>query len=411
MRISTLALGLVLVAAGFAWGAPGYYVTELVGLTYGGGPNAWAGTLLSNGTVVGGTEGAPPAYSLCTWSSSGASTNVYTVSNPVEFAWGDNAGQIVADQQGTVYVWNGTTYAKTDNSNLTETSPAGVSSGGLVFGYNNAATVSWAYDLNTSRYYTVATSSSGDTWPTGANAAGYVVGSTNGLGYVWQESNQSYSTISGASALNGISENSQYLAGETTGGQAALYSPSGTLLGSYWSGEATFVNDNGLVVGDTTTIDGGGGNSNPRAMAYINGQTVDLTTAYAPAGVTFVACDGLNDVGQILVSNSYSVAVGVEIWLLTPALPGDANLDGKVDVNDLTIVLTNFGQTGMSWETGDFTGDGKVDVNDLTIVLAHFGQSSGSIAAGPAAVPEPGMLAIVATALVGLLVYAARRRH
>ena len=35
--------------------------------------------------------------------------------------------------------------------------------------------------------------------------------------------------------------------------------------------------------------------------------------------------------------------------LLTPALPGDANLDGRVDVNDLTIVLANFGKTtGMS---------------------------------------------------------------
>ena len=27
-------------------------------------------------------------------------------------------------------------------------------------------------------------------------------------------------------------------------------------------------------------------------------------------------------------------------------LPGDANLDGKVDINDLTIVLANYGQTG-----------------------------------------------------------------
>ena len=139
--------------------------------------------------------------------------------------------------------------------------------------------------------------------------------------------------------LNGVSENGQYIAAVTTGGQAALYSTSGTLLGSYWNGQATFVNDSGLVVGDTTTIDGGGGNSNPRAMAYLDGNTVDLSTAYAPAGVTFRACDGVNDAGQILVSNSYSVATGVEMWLLTPALPGDANLDGKVDINDLTIVL------------------------------------------------------------------------
>ena len=69
-------------------------------------------------------------------------------------------------------------------------------------------------------------------------------------------------------------------------------------------------------------------------------------------------------------------------------LPGDANLDGKVDVNDLTIVLSNFGKTaGMSWTTGDFNGDGRVDVNDLTILLTDFGQTLGSSAATMVAVP------------------------
>ena len=41
----------------------------------------------------------------------------------------------------------------------------------------------------------------------------------------------------------------------TTGGKAALYSLSGSQMGTYWTGEATFVNDNGLVVGDTTSND------------------------------------------------------------------------------------------------------------------------------------------------------------
>ena len=72
--------------------------------------------------------------------------------------------------------------------------------------------------------------------------------------------------------------------------------------------------------------------------------------------------------------------------VLEPTIPGDANLDGKVNVNDLTIVLSNFGQTtNMNWSTGDFNGDGRVDVNDLTIVLAHFGQSVGSGGVAPGA--------------------------
>ena len=74
-----------------------------------------------------------------------------------------------------------------------------------------------------------------------------------------------------------------------------------------------------------------------------------------------------------------------------------------MDINDLTIVLANFGQTGMTWSQGDFTGDGTVDVNDLTIVLSNFGY--GVNAAAPSAVPEPSALALLALALLVPLVY------
>ena len=70
---------------------------------------------------------------------------------------------------------------------------------------------------------------------------------------------------------------------------------------------------------------------------------------------------------------------------LTPVLPGDANEDGRVDINDLTIVLSHFGQTGAAWNQGESTGSGTVDINDLTIVLSHFGQSLGATAGGMAA--------------------------
>ena len=101
--------------------------------------------------------------------------------------------------------------------------------------------------------------------------------------------------------------------------------------------------------------------------------------------------------------------------VLQQRLPGDANFDGQVDINDLTIVLSNFGKTaGASWTTGDFVGDGRVDINDLTIVLSHFGQSLGSSVAGNvSAVPEPSVLLLTAIGLVGLVglpAYAWRKR-
>ena len=59
---------------------------------------------------------------------------------------------------------------------------------------------------------------------------------------------------------------------------------------------------------------------------------------------------------------------------------------------------------------GDFNNDGKVDINDLTIVLADYGQSSGSSALGLSAVPEPAALALLAGGFLALLVCGARRK-
>ena len=95
----------------------------------------------------------------------------------------------------------------------------------------------------------------------------------------------------------------------------------------------------------------------------------------------------------------------------TAVLPGDAIGDGSVDINDLTIVLTNFGKTGMTWSQGEFTGDGTVDINDLTIVLANFGQTAGCPRPGIRAVPEPATIAILLAGAACLLAFAWRRRR
>ena len=77
-----------------------------------------------------------------------------------------------------------------------------------------------------------------------------------------------------------------------------------------------------------------------------------------------------------------------------------------MDINDLTIVLSNFGQTGMTWSQGEFTGDGTVDINDLTIVLSNFGATSGTRIN---AVPEPTALVLFAIGVISLLACIWRR--
>jgi len=51
--------------------------------------------------------------------------------------------------------------------------------------------------------------------------------------------------------------------------------------------------------------------------------------------------------------------------------PADVNGDGTINLDDLNIVLMNFGQTT---STGDTNGDGVVDLDDLNAVLTAFGQ-------------------------------------
>ena len=153
-------------------------------------------------------------------------------------------------------------------------------------------------------------------------------------------------------------------------------------------------------MGDAT-IDG-----TDQAFVYSGGSLYSLTSLLAsslPAGDTLTKAVSINDNGVIAAQGDVPNGKGgyyYHTYLLT--LPGDANFDGRVDINDLTIVLSNFGKTaGASWTTGDFVGDGRVDINDLTIVLSHFGQSLGTSVAAMATVPEPSTMAIAATAHAG----------
>ena len=69
----------------------------------------------------------------------------------------------------------------------------------------------------------------------------------------------------------------------------------------------------------------------------------------------------------------------VLLWELAPAppqLPEDVNADGIVNIVDLTLVASNFGETGAN--AADVNSDGVVNIVDLTLVAAAFGNTASA---------------------------------
>ena len=155
---------------------------------------------------------------------------------------------------------------------------------------------------------------------------------------------------------------------------------------------------------------------------------LDLVAAYAAK----YAAAGLPITSSVAASNPGAFAIGYSDNTPTNQLkimvtvPGDANLDGQTDFNDLTIVAQFFGQTvttnpTLGWSNGDENYDGQVDFNDLTLVAQYFGDSltKAEAAALPASfvaqynlalaeihassVPEPTAATLLIAASVGML--------
>jgi hypothetical protein len=52
---------------------------------------------------------------------------------------------------------------------------------------------------------------------------------------------------------------------------------------------------------------------------------------------------------------------------------GDANFDGRVDLDDFMLLKQNMGVGESSWAQGDFNGDGVSDLDDFIVLKTHFG--------------------------------------
>ena len=126
----------------------------------------------------------------------------------------------------------------------------------------------------------------------------------------------------------------------------------------------------------------------------------DLPTTGMPGGIT-----GYVDMVQVDPNELLMIAGiegGVHVWPIRVDLAGDVDGDGFIGGDDLTIILTNWGQSVTGREQGDLNGDGFIGGDDYTEVLTYWGTGVG-LGAVLASVPEPTVLLLLSLAVVTIL--------
>ena len=125
--------------------------------------------------------------------------------------------------------------------------------------------------------------------------------------------------------------------------------------------------------------------------ATYNGATMTPIDGINPdGGFTSHAGDGLF---QTLSYDNDSVTLDQYY-----AIPGDANGDGNVDVQDFNVWNSNKFIMGTDWLSGDFNGDGNTDILDFNLWNANKFTSAST-----PAVPEPSSVALLLIGMLGLL--------
>jgi hypothetical protein len=114
-------------------------------------------------------------------------------------------------------------------------------------------------------------------------------------------------------------------------------------------------------------------------LAAANAPSCEHTAGNLKPGLHSLSARATDDRGATAVYQPVSVIV---------ALPGDANLDGHVNIGDFGVLRLNYGETDATWLQGDFNSDGQVNLADFGVLRAYYGEEVDTGGDGDAATAD-----------------------
>jgi hypothetical protein len=211
----------------------------------------------------------------------------------------------------------------------------------------------------------------------------------------------------------------------TSGGVKNVVTSTLTIAGGTTPTGTLDVTDNGVVVDYPTAgpspandiraqiISGRGA---PGLIGTWDGKGITSSSAAATPDQTSVGYAVNGDMPLGAVATFRGETVDASSVLIRHTRIGDANLDGVVNDDDVTIVGAVYapGVANASWANGDFDYNGFVDDDDVTLLGALYNPSLPPLPApqggGVAAVPEPATWLMLTLGGLGAGLFGWRRR-
>jgi autotransporter-associated beta strand protein len=215
------------------------------------------------------------------------------------------------------------------------------------------------------------------------------------------------STANGVSKVGPLSVAAKL---DLTDNKLITSSAAGTWNGTAYTGVAGLV-DSARGSSGNAMWDGPTGITTSDTRAINNGDLVSIGVAQVSDVRTVANTETTTFAGQTVLGSDTLV---MATW------GGDANLDGKINIDDYGRIDGNVGQSGsvFGWSKGDFNYDGKINIDDYGIIDGNinrqgtpFAVSGGVALDGLAAVPEPASIGLVALGAMGLLGRRRRQRN